>query len=430
MVGSEIWICRYDILPEPHNSSVLHLLFTMVHWHRLTKLQMHSDWTLEIMDCVTLAVGQQFCDFKATVCLAYNLQELHQEVEAHAQCKAKQAAKQVGGKKGKHSSSMLEQGEVVESQTSPAVKCKKEFNFQTYKFHALGDYVSTICQYGMSNSYSSEPTDCKSFEKQLTQIKCRQAHICRISDKIVHCPHIEIAELARNPHIHHHIGATEKSPVHIGLYLISHKGDPAIKNFLVKLKDHLLEQIAVPGVGEENDTNKVIIKDNRMYCHNIARFNYTNYDVRRAQDVINPRTSHCNVMVLCAANDVGHQGHKFVYGNMLGVYHVNVIYIGSGMVNYTPLQMEFLWVCWYEPMAQVSAWETLTLNQVRFLLMADQYLFNFLDPANVLRGCHIIPCFEKDKRHPEGSGMSACAGDKDDWHAYFINQWVRGIICV
>ncbi|KAG1815905.1 hypothetical protein DFJ58DRAFT_739810 [Suillus subalutaceus] len=72
----------------------------MAHWHGLTKLQMHSDWTLDIMDQVTSAVGQQFRNFKAMVCWAYITRELHQEVEAHARRNAKQAAKKREDRKG------------------------------------------------------------------------------------------------------------------------------------------------------------------------------------------------------------------------------------------------------------------------------------------------------------------------------------------
>jgi hypothetical protein len=107
------------------------------------------------MDHVTSAVGEQFRDFKATVCSAYVTHELRQEVEARTRRNAKQAAKQTG----KHSSSVLEQrNAAVELQTSSKnAQRTKTFNFQTYKFHALGDYVSTIRRYGTSDSYSSEP---------------------------------------------------------------------------------------------------------------------------------------------------------------------------------------------------------------------------------------------------------------------------------
>jgi hypothetical protein len=213
-----------------------------------------------------------------------------------------------------------------------------------------------------------------------------------------------------------------------------HVGDPAIKvsfimtaqtplhlllqNFVSKLKLHLLRRITMAS----EDANSIIIKDDRMYHHNTARFNYTTYDVRRAQDVINPRTSHCNVMVLRAENDVEPQGHRFIYGKVLGIYHTNVIFIGVGMVDYTPIRMEFLWVRWYEPIDQVSSWDTSTMDRVKFPSMFDEHSFDFLDPTNVLRGCHIIPSFAHKKRRPDGSGISACAGDKDDWRAYYINR--------
>ncbi|KAG1739689.1 hypothetical protein EDB19DRAFT_1908712 [Suillus lakei] len=56
--------------------------------------------------------------------------------------------------------------------------------------------------------------------------------------------------------------------------------------------------------------------------------------------------------------------------------------------------------------------------------MADEHSFDFLDPTEVLRGCHIIPSFTSKQRCPDGSGLSACAGDKDDWCAYYVNQFM------
>lgn len=85
-----------------------------------------------------------------------------------------------------------------------------------------------------------------------------------------------------------------------------------------------------------------------MYKHCITRFNYTSYDIRRAQDTVNARTSHCNVMVL--ADDDGDESPSsgpashFLYARVLGTYHVNVIYVGPGSVDFTAHRLEFLWV--------------------------------------------------------------------------------------
>jgi hypothetical protein len=84
------------LLPKPHNTTILKLLFTMAHWHGLAKLRMHSDLTLDIMDCITSAVSQQFWDFKAKVCHVYDTRKLHQEVEARTRHNLKLLAKQKG----------------------------------------------------------------------------------------------------------------------------------------------------------------------------------------------------------------------------------------------------------------------------------------------------------------------------------------------
>lgn len=119
---------------------------------------MHSEITLGIMDEVTSAVGKQFRAFKATVCSSYQTHELHQEVEARTRRVAKQATKQAVTQKAKGRARILEQQDSLESQISPNnVQRIKIFNFQTYKFHTLGDYVSTIRRYGTTDSYSTEP---------------------------------------------------------------------------------------------------------------------------------------------------------------------------------------------------------------------------------------------------------------------------------
>lgn len=135
----------------------------MAHWHGLAKLRMHSDLTLEIMDQVTSAVGQQFREFKATVCSAYDTHELRREVEARTRRHAKQAAKQDLRQKGKSS----ENGVAIVEKAIKNVQRTKAFNFQTYKFHALGDYVSTIRRYGTSDSYSTEPVRPMTFSSGL-----------------------------------------------------------------------------------------------------------------------------------------------------------------------------------------------------------------------------------------------------------------------
>jgi len=84
-------------------------------------------------------------------------------------------------------------------------------------------------------------------------------------------------------------------------------------------------------------------KGERMYLHNIMRINYTTYDVRRAQDSINPRTNHRDIMLLSHRDD-DTPHHEYEYARVIGIYHVNVVYTGPGMLDYRARRLDFLWV--------------------------------------------------------------------------------------
>jgi hypothetical protein len=121
----------------------MRLLFTCAHWHGLAKLQMHTDLTLDIMDGVTTAIGAGFRNFQMKVCPTYTTRELQREANAR---KRRESKNTKAGADGLTLKSCDNDG-----------KKKKVFNIQTYKCHALGDYVETIRKYGTTDSYSTEP---------------------------------------------------------------------------------------------------------------------------------------------------------------------------------------------------------------------------------------------------------------------------------
>ncbi|OJA16859.1 hypothetical protein AZE42_09971 [Rhizopogon vesiculosus] len=300
-------------LPNQYNKIVMDLLFIMAHWHGLAKLRMHSDLTLEILDRQTTELGEQFHQFKVNVCTAYSTQELDHEVNARSRRQAKEAAKQAetGRANGSGKGAVARKPKDTPLLRQP--RRKKSFNFQTYKFHALGDYVASIRHLGTTDSCSTEP---------LTQIELRQTRLRRIKQRLQNrVSYAESNETARNPQLHHHIGQSEKAYDELGHYLHSHARDPAMKDFLPWLKDHILDCLdrldsgtRTSGSSEKSaqpdqEHSSILFKSNRIYHHNLIRFNYTTYDIRRAQDVINPKTPHCNIMLL--------QGH--VYSDRLGV---------------------------------------------------------------------------------------------------------------
>ena len=150
--------------------------------------------------------------------------------------------------------------------------------------------------------------------------------------------------------------------------------------------------------------------------------------MRWDQDIINPRTSHCNIMLLALYEDETQplaDAHPFLYGRVLEIFHANVVYKGPGMCDYTPRRLYFLWVRWYdlEPATKKGKSTTLyELDRLAFPSVSHQGAFGFLDPSDVLRGCHIIPAFAKGRAFPDGRGISRLARDSDDWKGYYVSR--------
>jgi len=151
------------------------------------------------------------------------------------------------------------------------------------------------------------------------------------------------------------------------------------------------------------------------------RINYTTYDVRRGQDTINPKTDHRDIMLL--VDEPEEDEHPFLYARVLGIFHVNVIFTGQGMVDYHPRRFEFLWVWWFDCVTEGN-WQTAVLNRLSFFPMSSRDAFGFVDPADVLRACHIIPTFSWGQQYLDGQGLSSVARDSQDWKLYVLNRCV------
>jgi hypothetical protein len=171
------------------------------------------------------------------------------------------------------------------------------------------------------------------------------------------------------------------------------------------------------------DPNRIFFKSDRMYQHHLLRVNYTTYDVRRSQDLINPATLRRDIMMLASDRDAEND-HPFWFARVLGIYHVNVVYAEPGMLDYTSQRFDFLWVRWFQSHGKTSAsWQEYRLDTVSFPPVAHQDSFGFVDPKDVLRGCHIIPRFRHGKVHSDGVSLSRCANDARDWTRYAINRY-------
>lgn len=206
----------------------------------------------------------------------------------------------------------------------------------------------------------------------------------------------------------------------------------------------------LPGESESSQAvsvnpDNLSFKHNRMYRHNILRINYTTYNVRRAQDTINPRTSHCDAIFLAENSEPSDpsdpDSHPFIYGRIIGVYHVNVVYSGPGTLDYKPRRVEFLWVRWYDRLEPPGSWASCALDRLCFPPISRDGAFDFVNPADVVRGCHIIPRFTLGLQRPPDQIFPNPAmrrvkarkereRDADDWKEYYVNRYLNSFIII
>lgn len=137
------------LLPEPHNTVILRLLFICAHWHGLAKLRLHTDDTLRILDETTVRIGAEFRAFVEKTCPVFDTRELDREADARDRRRRK--------KDKECPSTHSAQNAGSAAQPTSAGGRRKTFNIQKFKYHSLGDYVDTIRQFGTTDSYSTEP---------------------------------------------------------------------------------------------------------------------------------------------------------------------------------------------------------------------------------------------------------------------------------
>ncbi|KAH7918896.1 hypothetical protein BV22DRAFT_1108243 [Leucogyrophana mollusca] len=442
----------------------------LAHWNALAKLRMHTDSTLALLNHATVSLGATLRHFQAMVCPAFKRRELKWEAEAQKRNTSSQnnsrptkprpptntgtnPGTSTNGRSSTNALNNLSRsnGKQPEVGSSASTRRPKVLNLQTYKLHALGDYTDCIQRYGTTDSYSTEPgelehrrpkhwytrTSQKQYVKQITKIECHQAHICHIREQlgsqVTRDAHDESDYMVHSPDVHHVIGSSQNIPRNIPLFMQKYVNNPTIKAFLPQLKKHLLHRICAAlrseatetgmlqsystqaGITSEDDWCFIFLKNEAIYEHKLMRINYTTYDVRCAQDVISPSTTHNNIMMLATAApdapECSLSQHPFCYAHIVGIFHTNVIFTGPGTPDYNPRHLEFLW-------------DAFRLDRVQFLPMADEGAFGFLDPKDVLCGCHIIPAFAQGKLHADGIGLSRCIDDFQDSKYYYVNRFV------
>jgi len=207
------------------------------------------------------------------------------------------------------------------------------------------------------------------------------------------------------------------------------------QNFLPQLKNHILQHLMLAGEpGSEDDEftqaqhNALTIINNRIYRHKVLRINYMTYDLRQAQDSLNP-CMHSDVMVL--SHEDTENPHPYWYTRIIRIFHVDVQYHGPETPNHAPKRIDLLWVCWFTCHTHSKCgWAVCRLPQVGFYPQDDANVFRFIDLDDVIRTVHLIPAFRfRCTTALLLPSIAHCKSDNDeDWDWYYVNMYVLQLL--
>ena len=131
--------CFEGLLPEPHDSNIRMLLFTLAYWHSLAKLRMHTDSSLDLLDTATTTLGEALRQFKSVTCSAFATQESSAEYSRRV----------------RNHTRLVNKG-LATTDSAPSGKRPRTLNLNTPKTHFLGDYVANIRATGTTDSGSTQ----------------------------------------------------------------------------------------------------------------------------------------------------------------------------------------------------------------------------------------------------------------------------------
>ncbi|KAJ8508258.1 hypothetical protein ONZ45_g9450 [Pleurotus djamor] len=395
------------LLDGPHDTRLQKLLYRLGEWHALAKLRMHTDSSLKHFERLTTELGRLMRDFERTTCTQFNTVELPREVNARVRRQAAGAAAPA-------------QARTTQASASAARKSKK-LNLNIYKYHALGDYAATIREYGTTDSYSTQMGEqahrrVKAFYK-VTPKRNAAKQIARRHRRERILRRKDLADDI-NWVFHHFFMWTRDVP------LIQRRKTScrSSRNVLARMDGRDFDaDMDLPYTA--SDRNSIQLVDNTIFSVKTCRINYTTYDVRRDYDIINPRTQHRDVMVYAPTGDP----QTYWYARVLGIFHTQVVRLDTP--HERPLKMEFLWVRWFGTIPGHRFGSQLAkLPKIGFvpeLEDEENYAFGFLDPALVIRSCHIIPDFEEGTTSALLPTQLATAArhldEKEDWYYYYVN---------
>ena len=173
----------------------------------------------------------------------------------------------------------------------------------------------------------------------------------------------------------------------------------------------------------------IILRHDRVYSHATAHINFTMYDLQRDQDIIHPSHGKSDILVhrpmFLESQESVEQDYPWTYDRVLGIYHANIV-VSSSIAT----RVEFLHVRWiqrdvnYMHGASVRRQERVHFVPHRTDFDESEALegaFGFVDPAHVIRSCHLIPAFHHGLT-TEYLSISSARDDNGDRKYFYVNR--------
>ncbi|CAE6463349.1 unnamed protein product [Rhizoctonia solani] len=138
------------LLPPQCDAQAQRLLFIFAEWHGLAKLRRHTTETLKTMKKLTTKLGAELRSF-AELTKTMNVRETPGE---YARRKKRQAAAQA--QRSMETTTSKGKTKASAHPETPDGRRICYFNINTYKVHAIGDYIYIIAEFGTTDSYSTQ----------------------------------------------------------------------------------------------------------------------------------------------------------------------------------------------------------------------------------------------------------------------------------
>ncbi|EIW58937.1 uncharacterized protein TRAVEDRAFT_20783 [Trametes versicolor FP-101664 SS1] len=431
------------LLPLRDNETITNLLFELVNWYSLAKLRLHTQVTVDIFRVATKHMYAAVRHFARTTCEGHVMHELAKEADVRA--------RRQGARPGKKAGS-----------TQPCIV--KFGTWKTYKYHVLGDCPDYVESAGPLETTSTKMgelehhhtkrvyarTNKHGFAVQIAKHQRRQAVLRRIRERVTAAANAADAattgstsskrawqslskrrraarrpkedltvcgetdfKRASDPAARYEMGESNGERINFYNWAAKNDNDPALQAYpTLPFSLKLLANLTVNG--------------DVLYQHRVIQFNYTTYDMRHDQDSVNPRT-HADVMLL--ARDCAEGAHPYWYAQVIGILHLYVRYTGPGVHSRwkTWQRLEMPWVHWYEfDTTYASGFQARRIPRLHFVDAhnKDAVAFDFVDPADVLRGAYIIPSFDggltTESLNYAGSVGRHESHPDEDYRYYFV----------